>query len=392
MVRFFTLGIWEVVAHLGYTHVLRLDEDSFLWSPITYNIFAFMHKRHLDYGYRLGGWERPHETRHSGDMDIYHATVRSYVLENDLDARWLLDTCSGSRSAYNFSVYRCGNIYTIYNNFFVTRVGFWLRPDVQAFLRYVNRTETIYYDRLGDALWHSTAAALFMDEQRLHMFHDFAYEHATMRTVPVDLATRAGRVASNGRNATNRTCLHYGGMILPLLGPARIGMQGQHRFLAILRMAAEGHCDDALSLKKRACLHATADGALRGVWAGTGMSVEQARCGLEPEPYHCALSPNSLLPTSTEPTYMGADAISLSDAQQKRHVCANWCPSRPKLPAAVGREAFQREHHDLIRNASACVARTWRLWIELLKPGAGRAVRGAGVAGAEDEWMVSIRV
>ena len=389
MVRFFTMGLWGVVARLGYTHVMRLDEDSYLWSPIAYNIFDFMHERQLDYAYRLGGWERPHETRYSGDMDVFHSVVRNYMLENELDARWLLDTCYGSRSASNFSVYRCGNIYTIYNNFFVTRVGFWLRSDVEAFLRHVNQTETIYYDRLGDALWHSTAAALFMDEHRLHMFHDFAYEHATMRTVSVDLSTKSGRIAANGRNATNRSCLHYGGMVLPRVGPPQVGMQGKQRFLAILRTAAEGHCDDALSLKKRACLHASSDGVLRGVWAGTGMSVEQARCGLEPEPYHCSLSPTSLLPASTDRLHRSTEAIDLFDSLQKRHTCVSWCPTRPKLPVAAGREAFKKEHYDLIRNASACVARTWHLWMELLKPGVGRALRKGR---AEGEWTVSIHI
>ena len=82
MVSFFTMGLWGVVASLGYTHVMRLDEDSYLWSPIAYNIFDFMHERQLDYAYRLGGWERPHETRYSGDMDVFHSVVRNYMLEN----------------------------------------------------------------------------------------------------------------------------------------------------------------------------------------------------------------------------------------------------------------------------------------------------------------------
>ena len=53
MIRFYTLGIWEVVRSEGYEYVMRMDEDSFIWSPIRYNLFAFMERQGLEYGYRL---------------------------------------------------------------------------------------------------------------------------------------------------------------------------------------------------------------------------------------------------------------------------------------------------------------------------------------------------
>ena len=57
MIRFFTSGIWQVVAHLGYEYVMRFDEDSYLWSPIHYNIFDYMASNKLEYGYRLASLE-----------------------------------------------------------------------------------------------------------------------------------------------------------------------------------------------------------------------------------------------------------------------------------------------------------------------------------------------
>ena len=45
MIRFFTSGLWPTLAAEGYTYVMRMDEDSFLWSPIRYNVFAFMERR-----------------------------------------------------------------------------------------------------------------------------------------------------------------------------------------------------------------------------------------------------------------------------------------------------------------------------------------------------------
>ena len=358
MVRFFVLGIWDVVADLGYSHVMRLDEDSFLWSPIRYNLFEFMRDRRLDYAYRLGGWERAFETRFAGPMDVFHSSLRQYALDHQLDLRWLLDTCLGARSVANFSIYNCGNAYVFYNNFFVTRVGFWRRPDVQAFLRYVNSTESIYYERVGDALWHSAAAALFMHESRLHMFHDWAYEHATLRVVPrMARPTARGVLTPPRANVSNRTCLHYGGMVLPWSStPDNEDLQAaQHRMASLLQVAATGHCDEGGDLKDRACLNRSPGGRITGFWQGTGVSVEQTRCSQEPQPFHCSL-PRHLSPT---------DRLHQLQLLQRRQMCSNWCPDRPapiKRPTDLHATLVQKS---LERNWSACTARSWRLWTNL---------------------------
>mmetsp|Transcript_2948 Transcript_2948/g.6296 ORF Transcript_2948/g.6296 Transcript_2948/m.6296 type:complete len:397 (-) Transcript_2948:91-1281(-) len=367
MIRFFVMGIWDVVAELGYSHIMRLDEDSFLWSPITYNIFEFMRDRQLDYAYRLGGWERAFETRFAGPVDLFHSLIRKYALERRLGMGWLLGSCLGACSVANFSVHHCGNTYVIYNNFFVTRVGFWRQPDVQDFLRYVNSTESIYYERVGDALWHSGAAALFMSDSRLHMFHDWAYEHATFRTVRGPSIMNRTHVP----NETGRVCLHYGGMVLPRDAPAQEHtlQPAQSRMAALLRVAAEGHCDDGgRSLKDRACVHREREGHIAGVWQGTGVSVEQTRCDQDPQPFHCTLS-NADLPSNFDKL----DRMYALQDMQKRHVCSNWCPTRPprlnltQIPAGQHR-MLVAQHRELERNSVQCSARGWQLWMDLYRP------------------------
>ena len=58
MIRFFTIGLWALVREWGFSYVMRLDEESFVWSPIEYNLFRFMHSREMEYGFRLAAWER----------------------------------------------------------------------------------------------------------------------------------------------------------------------------------------------------------------------------------------------------------------------------------------------------------------------------------------------
>lgn len=168
MIRFYTMGIWKLVAAEGYAFVMRMDEESFLWSPITYNLFEFMAAHRIEYGFRMAAWEHGHSTAPKRD---FHSLVRQYVQERNVSVGWLLDECPAAhRVIQNYSLSRCGEPYGIYNNFFIANLSFWLRPDVQSFLTFVNRTHTIYTRRFNDILWQSAALKLFMDPERIHMF------------------------------------------------------------------------------------------------------------------------------------------------------------------------------------------------------------------------------
>ena len=51
--------IWRTLARLGYEWVMRMDDDSFVLSPVTYNVFDDMRARGLAYGYRTISRECP---------------------------------------------------------------------------------------------------------------------------------------------------------------------------------------------------------------------------------------------------------------------------------------------------------------------------------------------
>ena len=177
MIRFFTVGIWEVAEDLGYQFVMRLDDDAYVLSPIPYNIFARMAERKLEYGFRLTSYEHG-EPAQRGD---FHAFVRNYALQRGINPRWGLQQSCPDNDLRRFTPERCGQVYTIYNNFFVSNVSFWRRPDVRAFISHIDASKTIYYNRWGDALWHSVALMLFMPRERVHMFDDFTYEHTSRK-------------------------------------------------------------------------------------------------------------------------------------------------------------------------------------------------------------------
>lgn len=204
MIRFFTSGIWPVISREGYTYVMRFDEDSFLWSPIRYNIFSHMASRGFEYGYRLASLERDGQAQH------FHDFVADYAQKQSVAPAWLLHSCAHA-SITNFTLRNCGDMYNMYNNWFVTKVSFWMRRDVQAFLAHIVKMHVIYTERWGDMLWQSAAVQLFMQRSNVHMFTDFAYEHATVSRVPFP-ANPTWKM--NRLTGLNRTCFAYGGIVL----------------------------------------------------------------------------------------------------------------------------------------------------------------------------------
>eukprot|EP00966_Prymnesium_polylepis_P196094 4544356-Prymnesium_polylepis.2 len=266
MIRFFTIGMWNIAASEGYEYVMRLDADSYIRSPIRYNVFSLMSKRGFEYAYRLAAWE----DRQGTNGDRFHSFVRRYALKQQLKPKWLLESCPVTgRSLTNFSSALCGPLYAPYNNFFVTKVSFWLSPPVQDFLVAVDASHTIYTERWGDLLWHAVALQLFMPLERVHMFHDFAYEHVSIRQFSF--------------RGSMRRCTLYGA--ISLSSGSNEGAENRTAKLARIPRCPEG--PNRCFLRTAAGrLEAVAGMLVNGIAFGR-VSTEQAVCGLVPQPYYC---------------------------------------------------------------------------------------------------------
>ena len=144
MIRLYTIGLWHIVAAEGYEYVMRMDEDSLILSPIHYNLFERMRSKGVEYMYRLASWESVPAVNPRSDP--FHRFISRFLISRNVTPSWLLDSCV-HRSIHNFTTINCGSMYGFYNNFFATRVGFWLRDDVQQFLRHVDASQHIYVHR-----------------------------------------------------------------------------------------------------------------------------------------------------------------------------------------------------------------------------------------------------
>jgi hypothetical protein len=236
MCRFFGIRIWPALQKEGYRWVMRFDDDSYLLSPIRYNIFGFMEAHNLSYGYRNVARDLPH-----GDLsenidvgtdtapDHWFKLIRSYVAKHRAgDAGWLLDACwmrkesttpnsdwivnsvSGSPQWYlseqpsdpaaafdveaasfhaadlesvleerepAFTYENCGIPWGIYDNFFVADIDRFMQPDVQHLLQHIDDTGNVYKRRLGDLSIHSAIIQIIFGKAEVHHFTGWGYAH-----------------------------------------------------------------------------------------------------------------------------------------------------------------------------------------------------------------------
>ena len=172
MIRWWFVRVWPTMHALGYTHVVRFDDDSFLLSRIPYNMFDFMASRGYIYAYR-------NIARESGETGSqFYAFVRQYYRAAGLNSTgWLLDACPGAKSIDDFLPSFCGELYGVYNNFFVAEVAFWMRADVQHFIKHVDRSGKMFTLRWNDLILQSVAVQLFCPRERVHRFVGWGYAH-----------------------------------------------------------------------------------------------------------------------------------------------------------------------------------------------------------------------
>lgn len=161
MCRFFGYQIFRYFRELSesmmhrYDYILRLDEDSFLHSPISYNIFDYMRQHEHVYGFRLCTYEM-------ASMKWAFSTLTRNL------------TTTPQRS---IDPAMCA----IYNNFFIASVDFFTTDPVVSFLRQVEQSGWMYRKHLGDLRLHSMVVYAYAPKSRIHRFLDFTYEHKTIK-------------------------------------------------------------------------------------------------------------------------------------------------------------------------------------------------------------------
>ena len=169
MCNFFAGAIYEHPAMALYDWYWRLDVDSYVLTPINYDLFAELDAAGYSYGYLTTFYE--------------HETVSAGLAE------WVQDVVTRMRIAPKFlnkalTMDGQWNRLAFYTNFEVARLSFWRSAQFRMFWQELQASHGIYERRWGDAPLHFIALALFEEEAKIARFTDIGYRHVNFFACP----------------------------------------------------------------------------------------------------------------------------------------------------------------------------------------------------------------
>lgn len=161
MMRWFAMLIWYYLDAEGYTHCMRLDDDSYILSKITYNLFDYMRDNKKRYGFRM--------PVHEGGGEEFDGLIDKYLVEHP-----------NATSQELIHLYKQERGVAFYNNFFLADVSFFVTPPASTLLRIIDESKLIFTQRTGDLVIQSAVVRLFLPPEEVHWFRDWTYEHMTL--------------------------------------------------------------------------------------------------------------------------------------------------------------------------------------------------------------------
>ena len=167
-IRWYAVRMWDYFDEINritgtkYRYIMRMDEESFLHSPIPYDLFGFMAEHDYWYAYRLCSYEM------NAIQKIFHnytGVIRRSSVEY---ANWTKNR--------HFNGGSCG----FYNNWFIGSLQFFRSRNVQHMLQWFDHEGFMYRDRLNDLVIQTAAVYAFCPTANIHRFLDWSYEHFTL--------------------------------------------------------------------------------------------------------------------------------------------------------------------------------------------------------------------
>jgi hypothetical protein len=158
MCKFFALDVYDYLKE--YDYYMRCDTDCY-FQDIKYNLFDWIANNQVEYGYAVRKLEA-----HGPTKQTLPVWVKNYVDDCQINPVGLMDR--PLKSCFNF-----------YNNFHIGKVSFFLRQNVQHYLRSVNNSGQILQNRWGDSTIQAYAVRIFMKPKHIQMIPNMTYIHGS---------------------------------------------------------------------------------------------------------------------------------------------------------------------------------------------------------------------
>ena len=168
MCQWHSRRVLSVLYRMGYDWAIRMDTDSAFPEPVPYNLVEVMEKTGAVYGFRAMNTENPLFAT------ALPEAARYWLTAENIQPAFILQHCSPptmeglSSKGWNHTI--------IFNNFFITRLSWWVQPQVRAWLIHLENMRGWYKHRWGDAPVHTMTLGMFLPEAQMLEF-GFLYEH-----------------------------------------------------------------------------------------------------------------------------------------------------------------------------------------------------------------------
>eukprot|EP01036_Dinobryon_divergens_P028146 gene28146-37044_t len=165
MCKFFALDMYDYLQAGEYDYYMRCDTDCYLTPTLKYDILAWAESRDVGYGFAMRKLEA-----HKPTAETLPKWCVEYMQECGIAQ------ASTALAMKETPLQLCFNFY---NNWHIGKVAFFLRPDVQHFLRAANSSGGILQHRWGDSTIQAYAVRIFMDPRDIVQVPNFSYIHGS---------------------------------------------------------------------------------------------------------------------------------------------------------------------------------------------------------------------
>ena len=155
MCRFFSGEMYKFDIVREYDYYLRLDTDSFIRTPLNYDIFEWAEKNECYYGFIAPAIQQDNEKVVEGLWDFVKDRY-----PNDIPDR-----------------------YMFYTNFELGKVSWFLTSEYMNLYNEIDKCGGIYTKRWGDAPIKFLGINLFMNRKNIIPVQGFTYQHGAVYTV-----------------------------------------------------------------------------------------------------------------------------------------------------------------------------------------------------------------
>ena len=162
MCRFFSGEFHKQEILHNYEYYLRLDNDSYILTPLNYDIFKFAKDNDLNYGYCEPAVQVDTEKVISG----FNEFTRDYIDKNDIKTYANLETIPEGKM--------------FYTNFELGKVKWFVESKYMDFYDAIDKSGYIYIRRWGDAPIKYMGVSLFCKPEKVIPIKGFTYQHGAI--------------------------------------------------------------------------------------------------------------------------------------------------------------------------------------------------------------------